>query len=220
MSMNRVSALLGAVCLTLLTGCTFCCLQGNGPTSRANLSSYLQPADAQQVEQWKREVNSLKFPWGPRSQKISYGPFSGYTSHVGQTLNWHILAGPSHQRFLYEPSNTEERTVVSTTDVWGILFPLYSNWNSAFYDSPTGECLSTGHMTTLTLFIVYGSATAPAGKGKDMSPEYLVRKTDLREIKYDRMSGCCLAFGALAWGQKNDRAYFQLAWIPIPLWSL
>jgi hypothetical protein len=77
MSVNRVIMLMGGVCLMLSTGCTFCRLQGNGPTGRVDLLSDLRPVDMQQIGQWTNEVYSLKFPWGPRSREISSGSFSG-----------------------------------------------------------------------------------------------------------------------------------------------
>jgi hypothetical protein len=219
MRFHQFGMLLGAMSLMLLTGCTFCRLQGTGPVGRENYSSYLQPASTQQMEEYKKEVDSLKFPWGPRTMKVRYGPFTGYTQHIGQTLNWHYLAGPSRVRTLYEPADETKRAVLETFENWGISFPLFSLMNVSFYDAQTGECISRSKATILTTFIVYASATSPTGKGGDVSPESLEKKIAIDTVKYDHMSGWCLAWGVLAWGQKNNRAYFQIAWIPIPLWS-
>jgi hypothetical protein len=38
--------------------------------------------------------------------------------------------------------------------------------------------------------------------------------------KYDRLTSYYFLCGLLAFGQKNDRAYMQIAWCPVPLWSL
>jgi hypothetical protein len=39
-------------------------------------------------------------------------------------------------------------------------------------------------------------------------------------LEYNRLTSCYFLCGLVAFGQKNDRAYLQLAWIPFRLWSL
>ncbi|MFA7370150.1 MAG: hypothetical protein WC334_10935, partial [Kiritimatiellales bacterium] len=49
---------------------------------------------------------------------------------------------------------------------------------------------------------------------------YLWPSTSLNRLKYNRLTSCYFLCGLLAFGQKNDRVYLQLAWIPVSLWSL
>jgi hypothetical protein len=59
-----------------------------------------------------------------------------------------------------------------------------------------------------------------AGWGYELTTESLNSTIPLKALKYDRMNSFILGTGLLAWGSKNGRAYFQILWIPIPLWSV
>ena len=211
--MAGLSGLLG---LSLTSGCTFCLLDGNGPLERSDVATDLPATGASELARLKGETQSLpiRTPSSPVPEE-----FRGYTLKGGSSFNWDVLFGSARQRVLLQPNDADKRTLLATEDRWGILRPLF--WTADFktLDAETGECLSREKGTTVTSLIVHGSMRKPATSGK-AKPEYQSKQKSLNEVKYDTSSGTCIGWGLLAWGQKNSRAYFQIAWIPIPLWSV
>lgn len=215
--MKKINMVIVAgVCgLSLTSGCTFGLLNGNGPQTRSSVASQLPTANASELAQWKEEVNSLP----NKSTQAGAWKDYGYTADVGSSYNWDALCGSGTARALLTPHGTEKRTVLQTQDRWGFSRPLFWTLDFKDVDTETGECLSRSKGTLLTPLFVHMSAVTPVNPDKK-TPEYLYKNKNLDEVKYDKASGMCIGFGLLAWGQKNNRAYFQLAWIPIPLWSL
>jgi hypothetical protein len=207
----------------LTNGCTFALLDGNGSVARESVATFLpKDADANQIAQWKQDLCYPPPLGGGFTKQITSGDFSGYTAQTMYTPFWPYLAGPYRTLSLKEPAqaDSKKRAFLNVMDVWGVGFPLFSNWRGACYDVKTGECVSGAHIVTLTLLMMYTSGVDAAKQASDA--HYPLLNSDVRttDVKYDRISAYCVGLGALAWGQKNSRAYFQVAWIPIPLWSL
>jgi hypothetical protein len=213
---NVIAVCAGLLGLSLSTGCTFCCLDGNGPLERSSVAADLPVAGADDLAKLKGEVDSLPVTLTPPVGK----GFPGYAARSGHSYNWDVLCGGGTVRTLLKPGDAGKRTLLMTADRWGISRPLYWTLDCKTMDAETGECLSSEKATMLTMLFVHASARTPWEPDKNAQPEYLSKQKSLDEVKYAKMSGMCIGAGLLAWGQKNNRAYFQLAWIPIPLWSL
>lgn len=222
--MKTTAAAFVLCCATasLLThGCTFAMLDGKGSQDRTSVAVFLPSASTNQIAQWKEEISSPPPPLGRYTEKhISSGPSAGCTSRTMNTPCYAALVGPYHARSLSTPDdpNSGKRTTLTTMDTWGTMFPFLaaiSNTRMSCYDEQTAECITSGHFFTLTVLLTYGKIAAPA----DKQDAKMLNEIKPCDIKYDRLTGCCIGCGALAFGQKNNRAYLQIAWIPIPLWS-
>ena len=215
MKKMKMAMATGACGLSLLTGCTFCALDGNGPMPRSSVASDLPTASASDLAKWKGEVESLPI----KSTRAGVWADHGYTANIGNSYNWDVLCGSGTMRTLLTPRDEGKRTVLQAQNRWGFFRPLFWTLDFKDMDAETGACLSREKATTLTLLFVHASALKPATPDKK-TPEHLSKQKNLDDVKYDKSSGMCIGAGLLGWGQKNNRAYFQLAWIPIPLWSL
>ncbi len=135
------------------------------------------------------------------------------------------------------------------TDLLPYMVGVFVAGNAAVYDYPRGGCIAYQRFMRAGLIplVVYESSLLPVTKelqipggpnvmnpgslcGFSSSLEglkldrmgnyYFWPSTSLNRLKYDRLTAYYFLCGLLAFGQKNDRAYLQIAWIPIPLWSM
>jgi hypothetical protein len=135
------------------------------------------------------------------------------------------------------------------TTILPFIAGMFIAGDAAVYDYPSGECLAYQRFLRAGVIplVAYESSLVPVTKGvlmpgcpNMMSPDSLCRlstsldgvkqdemgdcyvwpATSLNRLKYDRLTSYYFLCGLVAFGQKNDRAYMQLAWVPIQLWSL
>jgi hypothetical protein len=121
--------------------------------------------------------------------------------------------------------------------------------NAEVFDYPSGDCIAYQRFMRAGLIplVVYESSLLPVTDGalvpggpNVMAPSslcgfsasmegikvdelgdcYFWPKTSPDRLNYDRLTSYYFLCGLLAFGQKNERAYLQLAWFPIELWSL
>ena len=205
--------------LFLGSGCTFYRCEGRGPKPRTVYAQSLHTATATEIQEWTDEAKTWQ---KTRPITIKRGAKAGYTLQGGQSIPWIFLAGTLHTRYLLDPSEKDsqaKRRILSKGDGWGFLAPLFVRGGDTYYDRDSGACLGTGRSTCLTLLIWVDSRTVPKGGGlSGITPAVLESGDSLDDLDYDHMWGCAVAFGAIGFGAKNDRAYFQIVWIPIPLW--
>jgi hypothetical protein len=200
------------------SGCTFYLLDGNGPQRLSACRHRLPSAGAEQLADWKETAHEPYLCFGKMSVNAG-GDFSGYEMHYKPTPFWPALAGPFRVRKHWEPTSGSEagnRTLIGREDAWGFFAPLFVTGKGSIYDEGTRLCVAEEKITFVTLLMIFHSRTSPA--------EGLAELTDagarLEEVMYDRVSSWSLGWGLLAAGSKNRRAYLQILWIPIPLWSL
>ena len=178
-----------------LSGCTFYLLDGNGP--REGAPSKLEP--------WVIEAVKAK-----RSGRAVHGQLDRYrllsSTHpdIGQQPLRFSSVGTVMWRG--EPTMQLSGDIIEySAGEWGYL----GGWSHsrATYDSETGEGIRQNHFSSIFVpFLI------------SVHHSYEPIETDSN--LYEEKSAFVIAFGALAFGQKNGRAYIQLAWIPIPLWSI
>jgi len=207
----------------MVEGCTFYFLKGNGPKLRAMYTKYLPDESIEQVDRWKEESFKPYLFFGSLSPK-GYGPLSDYIIHYYPTPFFPILAGPDRKVMFCEPNEANKevkRPLVKHDNGWGFLFPLFYTAKSFSYDCNTGECLSAERVTCVTAVMFFHSFTKPTGGVIWFLPsDAFDNSKEVRDLQYDRMTSWSLGWGALATGTKTGRAYLQIVWIPIPLWSI
>jgi|GEM_PF-2905767 len=136
------------------------------------------------------------------------------------------------------------------TTILPFMTGLFMAGDAEVYDYSKGDCLAYERFMRAGIIplVAYESSLMPVSEGQPMPgcpnvmfPESLCSiSTSLDGVKQDEMGGCYFweppsllhrpkydrltsyyfLCGLFAFGQKNDRAYMQLAWIPIQLWSL
>jgi hypothetical protein len=135
------------------------------------------------------------------------------------------------------------------TEILPFMVGLFTVGSAVVYDYPRGDCIAYQRFVRAGIIplVAYESSVLPVageklipGGPNVMAPGSLCRfstslegikleqmgncyfwpSTPLNRQKYDRLTAYYFLCGLLAFGQKNERAYLQLAWIPIPLWSL
>jgi hypothetical protein len=200
------------------SGCTFYLLDGNGPKPLSAYHDELPSPGAERLAEWKEEAHERSFLVG-RLSVDERGDLRGYELHYRSTPFWPVLAGPFHVRKHWEPKRGREgrkRTLIGKEDAWGFLSPLFVTGKGSIYDERTRQCVAREKITFVTLLMIFHSRISPA---EGMS-EFTDAGARLDEVMYDEVSSWSLGWGLLAAGSKNRRAYLQLFWIPIPLWSL
>jgi len=220
---NVIINLCGLLGLSFSTGCTFSLLDGNGPLDRENVAEHLPMASTNELAQWKREAETLPntSDWSALVRKELREDYT-FTYRKSDPF---FVTGSEMTRLYLLPNDTDKRSVLEMTDSSGFKsidnFPWYLTVDGKSVDAETGECLANGKGTGWVFaLIAYGNKTTPVTTNQGAIPEHLFKEKKLKDVKYDNLSYTCIGWGVLAWGQKNNRAYFQLAWIPIPLWSV
>ncbi len=225
-AIQRVAgALLLAAVAWALPGCSFAYLDGNGPKAREVYAAELPSAAKAQLGAWK--ADAFRRHWLLRTQ--SRVQAKGYTLHTGASFPWTGLAGCASESTFIHPSpetQAELRAVVSRAEGCGVLGIFASRVWSRWYDYPSGECIMASQWTWLGgPLLVFGSDTDPSSEDKPQAagarrPDWTSLRVPLKDLKYNRTTFVCLGLGLVAWGTRNGRAYAQLFWVPIPLWSV
>ncbi len=221
---RAAGALLLAAVAWALPGCSFAYLDGNGPKSRDVYAAELPSASKAKLDAWK--ADAFRRHWLFRTQSVVRA--KGYTMHTGASFPWATLAGcESESTFIHPAPATEVelRAVVSRAEGCGVLSILASKVWSRGHDYPSGECIMASHWTWLGgPLLVFGSDTEPASREGPQAgakrPDWTSLRVPLKNLKYNRTTFVCLGLGLVAWGTRNGRAYAQLLWVPIPLWSV
>lgn len=206
-------------------GCTFAFLEGNGPAGREACAARLPAASQEELAAWKADAFRRHWLLGTRSRVEAVG----YTVHSGASFPWTALAGRANESTFVEPApehREELRSVVWRADGCGVLGILATSVWSRWYEYPSGECFMSSRWTFLGgPLLVFGSdvdavpSEAPA-EGKPKPPDWTSRRLALKDLKYNTTTFACLGLGLLACGSRNGRAYAQLLWVPVPLWSV
>jgi hypothetical protein len=230
--------------------CNFASQEVNGVCSRAALEAYLPDRSPAEAERIRREAETsdvqLVFERGEYggykakllrwfSWNIPFGPY-----HERSFWN------PDKERRVR--SLSVEMDCWGTT-ILPFMTGIFMAGDAKVYDYPGGDCLAYERFMRAGIIplIAYEASVMPASQGSPMpgcpsvmSPESLCRvSSSLDGVTQDRMDGCYawsssffnqpkyerltsyyFLCGLFAFGQKNERAYMQIAWIPIRLWSL
>jgi hypothetical protein len=230
--------------------CNFAAREGNGPCSREEWSAYLPEPAPGQMDQIRVEAEAsdvqLLFERGAYgdykakvhrwfSWNIPFGPY--------HERSFWMPGKKRGGRSLCIKMDCWGTTILP------FMTGIFMAGDSEVYDYSSGDCLAYERFMRAGIIplIAYESSVMPVAKGRPMpgcpslmSPDSLCRistsldgvKQDemgecyvwsssfLDRTKYDRLTSYYFLCGLLAFGQKNDRAYMQLAWIPIELWAL
>lgn len=135
------------------------------------------------------------------------------------------------------------------TTILPFMTGIFMAGDAEVYDYSKGDCLAYQRFMRAGIIplVAYESSLLPVADGRPMPgcpnvmfPESLctvttsldgVKQDEIGNCytwqsslfsrpKYDRLTAYYFLCGLFACGQKNERAYMQLAWIPIELWSL
>jgi len=230
--------------------CNFCSLEGNGPATREEWGAYLPVATERQMDKIRIEAETsdvtLLFDRGAYvgyktklhrefSWIIPVGPY--------HERSFWLPDAKRDERSLCAKMDCWGTTILP------FIAGLFMAGDVEVYDYPRGECLAYQRFMRAGVIplVAYESSLMPVTKEQQMpacpnvmAPDSLCRvitsldgvkpdrmgdcyvwpSTSLDQIKYDRLTAYYFLCGLVAFGQKNDRAYMQLAWIPISLWSL
>ena len=230
--------------------CNFQQLEGNGSSARSEWTACLPDATTPQMDEIRVEAATsdvtLLFDRGPYrgytaklhrkfSWKIPVGPYHERSFWL-----------PDKKRGGRGLCMTLD---CWGTTLLPYMVGVFMAGNAAVYDYPSGDCIAYERFVRAGVIplVAYESSLMPVtgnnlipGCPNMMSPDSLCRvltsldgvkqdemgncyswpTTSLRRAQYDRLTAYYFLCGLLAFGQKNDRAYLQLAWIPIPLWSM
>ena len=230
--------------------CNFYPLEGNGPGSKSEWEDFLPVKTAQQMDKIRIEAETSdvtllfdrgayggyktklhrEFDW-----KIPAGPYHERSFWLPDKKNG--------GRSLCMTLDCWGTTILP------FIAGMFIAGDAAVYDYPRGECLAYERFMRAGVIplVAYESSLMPVAEGElipgspnMMSPDSLcwfstsldgVKQDEMGEcyfwpttspnrLKYDRLTSYYFLCGLLAFGQKNDRAYMQLAWIPIQLWSM
>jgi hypothetical protein len=230
--------------------CNFASLEGNGSGTRREWEAYLPTSTPQQIEQIRIEAESsdvtLSFERGAYiGYKAKLHREFVWSVPVGpyRERSFWMPDAKRGGRSLCVKTDCWGTTILP------FLAGLFVAGDSEVYDYPRGDCLAYQRFMRAGIIplVAYESSLMPVTKEQQMpgcpnvmAPDSLCRittsldgvkqdqmgvcyvwpSTSLNRIKYDRLTSYYFLCGLFAFGQKNDRAYMQLAWIPIPLWSL
>lgn len=230
--------------------CNFYQLKGNGSATRSEWEAYLPETTAPQVEKIRIEAEAsdvtLLFDRGPyggyktklHREFVWHIPVGPY--HERSFWNPDAKKGG---RSLCIKMDCWGTTILP------FIAGLFTAGDAEVYDYSRSECLAYERFFRAGIIplVAYESSLRPEADGtlipgcpNTMAPESLctiatslagVKQDEMGDcyswpsssfsrIKYDRLTSYYFLCGLLAFGQKNDRAYLQLAWIPISLWSL
>ncbi len=205
-----------AFALLFLNGCTFYCLDGNGPRSKKEFQNVLRNISPAVIEKLKYDAQN-----GGTFGNLTFtgrGEVKGYTVHGPWNLWWPALIGPYDTAMYYEPLSEwrdDKRELVADSETFGMLLGQITLGGETHYDVETGQALAVEKFFFFTPLIIYHSSTTPRdGVVLPLHPKEAIPE----DLKYNQQSALCIGSGVLAAGVKNGRAYMQIAWIPIPLW--
>jgi hypothetical protein len=244
--MKAILSTVLVLCLTLFCGCcNFYSMDGNGSCPLAVWEDYLPVVTTQELDQIKSESGASDV-----TLLFDRGAYGGYKTKISRGFQWGIPAGPYRERSFWTPDRTKAgRTLCMKLDSWGTTILPFMAGNAEVYNYPRGECLAYQRFMRFGIIplVAYESSLMPVVEGElvpgcpnvmapgslcwfsvpleGVKPDKMNQccfwpTSSLRQMKYDRLTSYYFLCGMLAFGQKNERAYMQIAWIPIPLWSM
>lgn len=200
-------ALLSAAALTL-GGCSYTLLEGNGLYSHGQVAEGFRTAFQSEMQEWENTARSAD-PTG-----TSRGVARVHRS--GSTLGWLWI----DRRVEYHDaiSGFNDHVLVGRTP--GLAGIVYGESDVALYDVLSREQFAS-HSTRHALFgsLYWGEVVKPGETSFPLPWNMPPLRHDPPGYTYTRTNGASLLWGVLAGGTKNGRAYGQILWIPIPLWS-
>ncbi|MCX7045402.1 MAG: hypothetical protein NTX50_07970 [Candidatus Sumerlaeota bacterium] len=138
---------------------------------------------------------------------------------------WPMLAGNYWRNTYYLPLELPRSEpapeLMLTTKEFGILNPLLFGMDKVdVYNAESGQCIAHERRLSLCSYLANVQwLIKPVGPSFDAdSEECLVETRELSpSMAYERYTSFCFVRGLLAAGTNNNRPYFQILWIPIPL---
>lgn len=230
--------------------CNFYQMEGNGPRTRSEMAEYLSDATAQQMDEIRVEAATsdltLLFDrgaYGGYRTKLHRAFAWGIPAGPYHERSFWLPGKKRGGRSFCIKLDCWGTTLLP------YMTGLFMAGDAAVYDYPRGECIAYQRFMRAGIIplIAYESSLVPVIKGEpipgcpnvmapgslcsisaslggvkqdEMGDCYFWPATSLSQLKYDRLTSYYFLCGLLAFGHKNDRAYMQLVWIPIPLWSL
>lgn len=224
--MSIASLRLNALCLALIllsSGCSFYFLDGYGPLSRYRVEAFLPPESPARLAELKERVREEHVHLYPHfSSDHAYE--TRYVGRGNHDFYWPWLAGRSLLIEHYLP--TEGYDLHGRPEfVWkardaGFLAPFYQTHDdSGMYVLETGQCVARdAYFSLFYRLLFFHKSVKPVGRyWYANAPECVAGAVDLESLDYEHMRSVSIGWGLLAVGEKNDRHYVQIAWIPIPL---
>lgn len=215
-SRHLAGSILLGVLFPLLAGCTFLYQPGNGLYRWAQLEEQLGALEVGEVEELVERALADDPDGTPR------GSFSTHLSRNDYPWLW---AG---RRVEYRAGHTVERddeTITYRDNVLrgtntGIFRVIYGQDDVAVHDRETGKGYARQRTRSALLNLIYwGEVIKPTAAMTPLPDRLGPLRWEVEEYDYTAACGMALGWGVVAWGRKNGRAYGQLLWIPIPLWS-
>jgi hypothetical protein len=230
--------------------CNFASLEGNGSCARQAWEAYLPVRSPEQAEQIRLAAEQsdvqLLFERGAYSgykAKVSRGFLWRIPLGPYRERSFWYADKKRGVRSLCVKMDCWGTTILP------FMTGIFMAGDAEIYEYSNGDCLAYERFMRAGIIplVAYESSVMPVAQGRPMpgcpsmmSPSSLCRiSTSLDGVKqdemgecyvwsssffdrsrYDRLTSYYFLCGLLAFGQKNDRAYMQLAWIPISLWSM
>lgn len=230
--------------------CNFASLEGNGACSRLAWDAYLPVATPAEVEQIRAVAENsdvqLMFERGAYSgykAKVNRGFKWGIPLGPYRECSFWAADKKRNVHNLCIKMNCWGTTILP------FMTGIFMAGDAEVYEYSGGKCLAYERFMRAGIIplVAYEASVMPAAQGRPMpgcpsmmSPDSLCRiSTSLDGVKQDEMGECYVwsssffdrpkyerltsyyfLCGLFAFGQKNERAYMQLAWIPIRLWSM
>lgn len=215
-SRHLAGLILFGVASPLLAGCTFIYKSGNGLYTRAQLEDRLAAMAPAEVE------DAVDRALAADPDGVSRGSFRVHVDRNDYPWLW---AG---RRVEYRAGRTVERddetiayrdNILTGTNT-GILRVIYGQDDIDVYDRETGMGYARQRTRSAILNLIYwGEVIKPTAAMTPLPDRLGPLRWEVGEYDYTAVCGTALGWGLVGWGTKNGRAYGQLLWIPIPLWS-
>jgi len=233
-----------AAALMLNGCCSFIDAPGDGPLGRDELGDWLgmsaaaelPPRDLEKKEEDLRLcINDLFAGEYSTSEanRLESHPLAVDLDMDGRSNFWlHLFPSFRQAHWLFHRRYTRNtRRFYANERKWGLgwLLPiplgelLFCGRQIDAYDVDSGKRVgSVRSLIFLTpLFCVRERVVRPVDTvGRPGLRAIIDAGKDMSAIQYEAKDATVILLGALGWGRVNHRAYAQVLWIPIPLWSV
>lgn len=197
------------VAVVTMSGCSFLLQSGNGVYSHNQMADVFTIAPQFEMREWEAQAR------GADPQGKSDGVVRVHRS--GSPLGWLWI----DRRVEYHEgmANYNDHILVGRRP--GLAGILYGETDVALYDVNTRRQFASHNSRHALFYILYWGDVIKAGETSFPLPWSMPPLSqDPTTYNYTRGSGVSLLWGVLAGGSKNGRAYCQILWIPVPLWSV
>jgi len=248
--MNLHQSVCGLFLLLACGCCNFGSLEGNGNRPKSAWKGHMPSLTSQQIDQIRLEAEAsdvtLSFDrgaYGGYKAKLQRGFDWNFPAGPYRERSYWIPDKKRGGRSLCVRMDCWGTTILP------FMTGIFMAGDAEVYDYPRGECLAYQRFMRAGIIpiVAYESSLMPVSGGRPMpgcpnvmSSDSLCRiSTSLDGVKeaemgdcytwpssflqwprYERLTSYYFLCGLFAFGQKNERAYLQLAWMPIQLWSL